>query len=135
MRGQLVGDLESSVERLAGRNALGHETASLGLCRVEATYEEDELLRLRRPDHPHEPMRSAGAGEDAECDLGQPEDRGLVDYAEVHGEGELERAAEAPAVDRGDGRHRQRGEPLVDVPGRRVVRGDRLGRALAELAD
>jgi hypothetical protein len=52
-------------------------------------------------------MQAAGAGENPERDLREAEDGRLVRDSEVERQRELESAAEAEAVDSGDGRLRR----------------------------
>ena len=66
---------------------------------------------------------------------GSPNAARLVRDPEVGGERQLEPAAETPAVDGRDRRHGQRGDPLVDVAGIRVVGGDRGSVRVGELVD
>ena len=82
--------------------------------------------------------RAAETGMDAEHDLGQAEHRLGVVHADAiaAGQREFESAAEAVAIDRGDGRERQRLEPIQDGVRRADERHGFLGRRdLAELAD
>ena len=63
----------------------------------------------REPDQPRQPLGPAGAGDDAEQDLGQPELRVLgAAIPEVAGERDLAPSAEREAVDRRDRRLRDR---------------------------
>ena len=74
---------------------------------------EDEVLGARRTDQPRQPLRAAGAGDDAEQDLGLAELRALARDAEVGAQRELAPAAERVAGDGGDDRlrdARDRGE-------------------------
>ena len=65
---------------------------------------EDEVLGLRRPDEAREALGAAGAGDDAEEDLGLAEPGVVGRDAEVAGERDLAPAAERVAGDGGDGR-------------------------------
>ena len=88
---------------------------------------EDEVLGLGRADQPGQPLRAAGAGDDAEQDLGLPDLGALAQHPEVGAEREFEPAAERVAGDRrhhrlGDVRHGgerrlQRGRPRRPSPG------------------
>ena len=114
----------SALERLPFRNDLRDDADGKSLSRVEAPAQEHQLLRLPGPEQADKPVGASGAGQDAELDLGQPERRGLVGDAEVRCERQLEPAAETPAVDGRDRRHRERGDAFVHVAGIRVVSGD-----------
>ena len=66
------------------------------------------------PDDPRQPLRPAGARGDRQADLRQPELRPLGRDPEVAAERELQAATERVALDRGDRRHRQAGQPPGD---------------------
>ena len=78
---------------------------------------EDQTQRRRQPDQLRQPCRAAPRREDAELRLGQPEFRGLVRrrHAPVARQRELEAAAEAHPVNRGDRRHLQPAQPREDA--------------------
>src|SRR5208282_4298335 len=64
---------------------------------------DHHVERARLPDEPREPLGAAGAGEDAERDLGETDLAGVLrHHAEVGGERDLEPPADAVAVDGGD---------------------------------
>jgi len=91
-----------------------------------------ELHRGAGTDQPRQPHRAAPAGQQAELDLGKAEERvlGIGGHPEVAGQGQLQTAAEADAVDdrhRGPGQPRQPGE---ERSARVAQPGDlRLGQA------
>ncbi len=89
----------------------------------------DHLERLLGADDARQALRAAGAGQQAELDLGQAELRARHGDAVVGDERDLEPAAQRGAVDRGD-------DGLGAVLDRRldVVEGG-AARRLAELAD
>src|ERR1019366_5469266 len=64
---------------------------------------------------PWQTLRAAGAGHDAERDLGQPEDGGAPGEPEVGGERQLAPAAKGVAAHRRD-RHLRRGGQGVEGP-------------------
>src|SRR5882672_865677 len=73
------------------------------LLRRERRPTQHQAKRLLAPDEPREPLRSAGAGEQAERDLGETDlVRALSGDAEVAAQRDLEAATQAMAVDRGD---------------------------------
>src|SRR4029079_19508976 len=127
--------LESAPERFPCGNDLRDDAEGEGFGRVEAPAQEHQLFRLPGPDQADEPVGASGAREDAELDLGQSDSRGLVGDAQVGCGGALEPAAETPAADGRDRRHRQCGDALVDVAGVRVVSGDGSCVRLGELVD
>src|SRR5262249_41675059 len=92
--------------------------------RTDRLPEVDELARATDADPPHQPLRSAEPGDEAEVDLRLPEARSLGGDDEVAGERELEPSAERDAADGGHHRDRQRfeaGEDLVAEPGVRMA--------------
>ena len=76
---------------------------------------QDQLARTRLADRAHEARRAADVGHDAERDLGQAQHAVLARDADVRGERELERHADAHAVERGDHRLVQPGDPMKHV--------------------
>ncbi len=103
--------------------------------RGQAIAEQDQALGLRGAEKARRAHGSARAREDADPDLREAEHGALVGDSEVGRERELEAAAEAVAVDRGERRLRQRRELLVDVSRLAVVAQDRLRVAVGELGD
>ena len=65
---------------------------------------EDQVLGLAGADQPGEPLGAAGAGDDAEQDLGLAEHGVLGGEPDVGAQRELAAAAERVAGDRGDDR-------------------------------
>ena len=84
----------------------------LGRNRVAAGH---HLHRIRHRYDARQALRAAGAGQDAELDLGQAEQRLGRGDPVVAGERELEAAAEREAADRGDERLRHLVLAVVDV--------------------
>ena len=97
---------------------------------------EEHLERDPAREETGEPLGAAGAGEEAELDLGDAEARVVGRHPEVAREGELEPAAERGAVDRGDRRLRVLLEPVEDV-GERAHEPREAGGAVepGQLAD
>ena len=85
------------------------------------------------PDEPRQPLRAAAAGDQAELDLRLSELRVVGDDADVAAHRELEPAAEAEAVDRGDERRAGRVHAVPELldPARRAS----LGAAAASRSD
>jgi len=127
--------LERPFERRSLRYDLRDDTGLPRLVGAEPLGEQEELLRARRSEQSGHAMQPAGAGEDAEGNLGEAEDRGLVRDPEVERQRELECAAEAVAVDGRDRRLRQSSELLVDTTRLVVVAEHVLRRAVLELGD
>ena len=100
-----MGSMNASVSSTrfvpAGRHAV-HEAPCERLRGIEPAAEEDHLLRARLADDAPEPLRAAGARDDAERRLGQPELHVRRGDAQIADERELETAAERDAVERGD---------------------------------
>src|SRR5262245_561434 len=109
------GYLERPLERFAFLYDFGDDSGPPRLVGAEPLGEQEQLLRSRRPEQPRHPVQPAGAGQDSERDLGEAEDGALVRNPEVECERELERAAEAVAVNGRDGRLRESGELFVDA--------------------
>ena len=108
---------------------------------------QDQVLRPAEPDDPWQPLRGAGAGNDAEPELRLAELRGIGRDTDVAGERKLAAAAERVTVDRGDrgprkpldlGEQRRvdRRQPVVTAAGADVVDvGARDERRLAGAGD
>ena len=84
---------------------------------------------LAGPDDPRQPLRPAGARRDREAHLGQAELRALRGDPDVAAQRELQAAAQRVALDRGDRRHRQAGQPGRDARLQLVRARVRRGRA------
>jgi hypothetical protein len=148
----VLGDLVVAVAHLLERQAVGHSTvrerdrgrpqvarpavhdlvdepALDRLRRVDVAARRHHLERLRHADQTREPLRTSGAGQQAEVDLGEPELRGRERDAVVGAQRDLEAAAERGPVDRSD--HRD-GTVLHRCLG---VGQARPARLAAELAD
>ncbi len=106
------------------------EAAVERLAAADVATGRHHLQRLRHADETRQPLRAAGAGEQAEVHLGQPELRRRDGHPVVRAQRNFESAAEGRAVDRGD--HRDRG---VLHRGLHLLEADGLRRAAAELAD
>ena len=105
--------------------------------RVERLAGQDQVERRRQPHDARQARAAAPGREDPELDLRQA-DLGLLRVrhdAVVAGEGELGAAAEARAVDRGDGRVRQVRELLEERLHARDERAHVLGLHVEEFAD
>jgi hypothetical protein len=119
---------------------LGHhridQAERLGASSAHVAPGQHHGHRFERVDEPRQAHRAAEAGMQAEHDLGQAEPRLLDRDAIVAGERDLEPAAEAIAVDDGDGGRAEVIEPVdhrVRLRQARLDRGD-VGHA-AELVD
>ena len=84
---------------------------------------------VAQADQARQALRAAGAGNEAELDLGQADPRLGVEHARVAGQRQLEAAAERRAMDRGD--HRL----FRGLDDRQDVRQRRGQRRLAKFAD
>src|SRR5690606_39186959 len=73
------------------------------LLRLDHPAAEDEVLGPGRPDQAGQPLRAAGAGDDAEQDLGLAQLGVAAGDAEVTAHGQLAAGAQRVAGDRGDG--------------------------------
>ena len=112
-----LGDLVDQAER----RALG---------RIDEGAGDDELQRLLDADGARQPLRAAGARQDAELDLGQPElAHVLARHPLMAPERQLQAAAQRGAVDGGDDRLVAR----LDLVDQR--RQERLLHARGELGD
>ena len=91
---------------------------------------DDHVERRLRPDQPRQALRAAGAGQDADLHLGQPDPGARHGDPVMAGERGFEPAAQRIAVDRGDDR-------LVALVHHIVMAaaGRRRRRTLAELPD
>jgi hypothetical protein len=93
---------------------------------VHAAAAQDEVAGQSWPGGAHQPVDAAGAGQDAEPDLGQAENRTRVRDPQVRGERQFEPAAEAVPGDGGDRGLGKRRHGLVDSARALVVRLDGL---------
>ena len=80
------------------------EAPLVGGARVDRLAADVQEQRAAEPDEPWQPLRPAAARDQPELDLGLAEPRVLGGHADVARARQLEPAAEAPAVDRGDER-------------------------------
>src|SRR5207253_6476323 len=101
---ELLGGLARAALQVRGMHDLVHEAHLLGAASVELLAREDEIERVGETDETRGALRAAGAGDEAELNLGEADLRGLRlgRDAVAATERELEAAAEAGAVDRGD---------------------------------
>src|SRR6266699_3713474 len=92
---------------------------AIGPCflRAESGTEEDELLRLWLSEDADESLTAAGPRHEADVHLRLPELRAFRGDPEVACDGELQAAAEAVAVDRGDRRLREIRQAAEDFLG------------------
>ena len=114
--------------RASSRDAVG-EPEALGVGGADHAAGHDQLLRAADADDLGEPGGAADVGHEAEARLGQADERVLGEHPQVAGQRELQRAAEADAVDLRDGRL---GHLLGEVPGLQAGAAERaqpLGRA------
>ena len=111
-----------------GRRDARREADPLGLLRADQLAGHHELLRPPEPDDLGQPRGPADVGDQPDPRLGHADDRVRGEHAEVARERQLERAADARAVDRADDRL---GHLLGQVPRLEAVAPERaqvLGR-------
>ncbi len=89
---------------LVGRHQLVGQPDAQRLLGTDEAAGEDDVLRAARTDQPGEPLRAAGARDDAEQDLRLAEGRVVGRDPDVGAQGQLAPAAEGVAGDRGDDR-------------------------------
>jgi hypothetical protein len=104
--------LDRRVELLRGRDPVG-EADPLGLLGPDQLPGHDQLLGPPEADDLRQPGRAAHIGDQPDPRLGQPDDRVRREHAEVARERELQRAADARALDLAD--HRL-GHLLGEIP-------------------
>jgi hypothetical protein len=97
----------------AGRHQLVHQPQTERLGAALALAGEDQAERRARADEPGQPLAAAGARDEAQLHLGEPElGLGMIGGDTIVArERQLEAAAQAGAVDRGDDRLGQRLHP------------------------
>ena len=107
-QGRTLGDARGQRERLAlerlRRDDPRADAVLQRLVGVQDAAAEDDLECQRAAGDARQPLRAAGAGDQPETRLGQPEARILRGQHDVARERELAAAAEAPAVHRRDDR-------------------------------
>ena len=86
------------VELIGRRDAVG-EPDPLGLLAADQLAGHDQLLGAAEPDDRRQPRGAADVGDQADARLGQADDGVVGDHAQVAGERELDRPADARAVD------------------------------------
>ena len=104
-------------DRAGTQIALDHSSTNpvFRLRRADRLRGQDEFERLLGADEARQPLRAAGAGNDAERHLGQGESRGRRRNAIVAGERDLEPSAHHRAVHGGDHRNLSASKPLNSV--------------------
>jgi hypothetical protein len=102
MAGDDLGGADRLVEQLAVGHDAADEAAALGLLGVHDPAGKAHLHRLRLADEARQALRAAGAGHDADLDLGLAEARLVGGEDEVAHHRQLAAAAEGEAVHRGD---------------------------------
>ncbi len=126
---RLAREGDRALAQLALLDELVDHAPGVRLLGAERRSRKDRLQRRLRADQARQALRAAGAGDEAELDLGQAElGRGNGD-AVVADQRDLEAAAERCAVDRGDDRLRA----VLDRGLR--VRQARARERLAEFGD
>ena len=128
LRDQVLGESERAFEQVALHDLVDHPRLVRG-CRGHRIARDDDIERGLHADQPRQTLRTAGARENAELDLGQADLSGSDRHAVVTRERDLEPAAERGAMQRGHDRLFAR----FDGVNRRLQR--RLERRLAELGD
>src|SRR6266511_2300388 len=116
---------------LGGGDDLVDEPDPLGPRGLDVAPDQEQLLCARDADHVDEPPQPSVAVDQAEPRRRHAELRGVGRYPQVAAHGQLEPAAEAVAVDRGEDRERVRAHRLHC--GLEGVRYQRLGVALKAL--
>ena len=127
------------LELSGGHDPVGEANAE-GLVGFDLAAGEDHVLGASRPHEPGQALGPAGAGDDAEQDLGLAEGGGLGRHPQVAGQGQLASAPEGVA---GHGRDRRPGnagngvERLPEVPAdaRRLLPPPELGDVGARRED
>ena len=102
-----AGEGERALAQMALGNDLVDDAPCLRLPGGERRPRQDHLGRRLGPDQPRQPLRAAGAGDQAELDLRQAELRRRHGDAVMADQRDLEAAAERRAVDGGDDRLRR----------------------------
>ena len=102
-------------EVFARDDVVDHAAFERGL-RGEGLADENDVERPGHADEPRQSRRAAPGGEDAELRFGQADLGGLVgrSNAGVAGQADFVTAADARAMNRGDGRYRQGAEPVEE---------------------
>ena len=119
-------ELERRVQQLRARHRLLDEPPVVGLRARDRVAAEVEVERAPVADEARQPLRAAAARDQAELDLRLAELRVLGRDPDVARHRELEPAAEAVAVDRGDDRRPARVHPrgeLLDPAGGAALGG------------
>ena len=111
LRRDLLGQIGHSRVELPGGIDRIDQADAQRLVGVDAAGRVDQLLGQADPDRARQPLGAAHVGHDAEPDLGDGEDRALGGEADVAAERQLEAAADADALERGDDRHAAGLEP------------------------
>src|SRR5581483_2387697 len=113
----------------------GQQPGGAGLGRAQPVAGQHDPQGGRPADGPREPLGPAGAGHQAEAGLGKAEGGVVGGDDERAGQGELEASAEGDAVDGGDDRYRQGGDPVEHrpAPGQDAVGG--VGVPAGELVE
>ena len=101
---------------LAGGGDLGDDSPLLGLPRVESLAAQHQITGAARTGNPGDPGDPAGGRQDADPDLGEPENCCGVGDPNVSGERQFETAAQAVSGDRGDGRLPEPGNTSYTEP-------------------
>ena len=106
----------SSTSRSAGTASKTRPSAA-AFCGRDRLARGDHLDRRVQADQPRQPLRPAPARDHADLDLGQADLRVRRRRGQpvVHRQDQLGPAAQAVAVDQGDGRKRQPAEPAEDL--------------------